>query len=228
MHNNLIMMQTVNESDTLMHPPMSGSSVMEEQAQGPNLESKSDSEDSDIPGVAKGALEDDIMMSQKLDTVSILYGLRLTSTNASRMRIPLCRLVPMPIVRPTLACDLTLLEHQFCRGYEEGARVFYVSVLDEDGQSAVFSTAEKEEWGPVWNSVNDDFNNFLKSQSVLKHLVDQKFYICDGNHRRIAWMNHITRLHAMERSWHITVDSIVLDTRDRIGVAMQAMHDINK
>jgi len=185
----------------------------------------------DIPSVEKDALEDDIRRSQKLDTVSILHGLRLTSTDSSWMRIPLCRLVPMPMVRPTLACNLTLLENHFSGGYEEGARVFYVFVTDEDGHTSVFSGTEKEGWGPIWNTVNEEFNNFLRSNSVLKHLVDHKFFVCDRNHRRIAWMNHITRLHSTKKKWHVFVDSIVLDTRNRIGVAMQAMqamHDINK
>jgi len=160
-------------------------------------------------------LEDNIWKSQKLDTMSILHELRLTSTDAFRMRIPLCRMVPMPMVRPTLACDLTFLENQFTRSYEEGARVFYISMCDEDKQRDVFTSVEKEEWGPIWNAVNDDFNNMLMSQPMVKHLVDQKFFVCDGNHRRIAWMNHITHLHATKRIWHICVDSIVLDTQNR-------------
>jgi hypothetical protein len=165
-------------------------------------------------------MEDDIRKSQTMDIVSIISSLRLTTSDLSRMRIPLCRLVPMPMVRPTLSCDLTLLENQFSHGYEEGARVFYVSISDEDGQTAVFSDREKDEWGPIWNSVNDQFNLSLKSKAALKHLVDYKFFVCDGNHRHIAWMNHINRLHRTERDWHISVDSIVLDTRNRIGVAM--------
>jgi len=88
------------------------------------------------------------------------------------MKIPLCRMVPMPMVRPTLACDLTLLEHQFTGGYEEGAWVFYVSICDKDGHSEVFNPAEKEEWGPLWNVVNDEFNTMLMAQLVVKHLVD--------------------------------------------------------
>jgi len=136
-----------------------------------------DVESVDIPGVARDALEDDIRLSQKLDTVSILHNLRLISNDLSRMRIPLCRMLPMPMVRPMLACNLTVLENQFSGGYEEGARVFYVSMCDEEGQSGVFSEAEKEAWGPLWNLVNDDFNNVLKSQPVLKHLVDHKFYV---------------------------------------------------
>jgi len=133
----------------------------------------------------------------------------------------------MPMVRPTLSCDLTQLENQFTRGYDEGARVFYISFTDEKGNTEMFTDAEKKEWGPIWNSVNDTFNAHLESIASLQHLVDYKFYVCDSNHRRVAWMIHIQRLHSLDPAWHICVDSIVLDTRQRIGVAMQAMHDIN-
>ena len=59
------------------------------------------------------------------------------------MRIPLCRLVPMPMIRPTLASDILALEQQFVYGYEEGARVFYVSIGDEQSCTGVFSEREK-------------------------------------------------------------------------------------
>ena len=184
--------------------------------------------DNNTPGADPGLLEDDIRQTQTLDTIHVINSLKLTVNDFSRMKIPLCRLVPMPMLRPTLASDIVLLENQFVRGYEEGARVFYVSIADEEGNTQAFSDEEKEEWGPIWNSVNDRFNLHLKGIPQLKHLIDQKFYVCDGNHRRIAWMNHITRLHSADRNWHVCVDSIVLDTRQRIGAAMQAMHDINK
>ena len=76
--------------------------------------------------------------------------------------------------------------------------------------------------------MNDEFNRFLNSREALKHLVDCKFFGCDGNHRRIAWIHHITRLHSREIKWHYCVDSIILDTRNRIGFTMQVMHDVNK
>ena len=41
-------------------------------------------------------------------------------------------------------------------------------------------------------------------------------------------MNHITHLHSTEIKWHYCVDSIILDTRNRIGLTMQVMHDVNK
>lgn len=185
-------------------------------------------EEDNIPGVKTGDMEDDIRKSQTLDTIKLISSMRLTSNDLSRMRIPLCRLVPMPIVRPTLPCDVTVLDNKFARGYEEGARVFYVSISNEEGNAATFSHKEKDNWGPLWNSVNDQFNEYLKTHDALKFLVDKKFFVCDGNHRRLAWMNHIQRLHSTNRDWHVCVDSIVLDTRNRIGVAMQAMHDINQ
>ena len=50
----------------------------------------------------------------------------------------------MPMVRPMLACDLTLLKSQFSKGYEEGARVFYVSIANETRDTQVFTDEEKE------------------------------------------------------------------------------------
>jgi len=181
-----------------------------------------------IEGIHDGLLEDNIRRFQKMDTISVISSLRILPSELSRMQIPLCRLVPMLMVRPTLACDLTLLENKFTNGYEEGARVFYVSIADEDGNLLEFSVAEKEAWGPLWNAANEKFTMLLKSNPHLAYLAESKFFVCDGNHRRIAWMNHISRLHPLDIDWHICVDSIVLDTRNRIGVAMQAMHDINK
>ena len=182
-----------------------------------------------IPALQQvGLNEDDIRRAHKMDTVATLQSLRLFPNELSRMRILLCRLVPMPMVRPTLASDILALEQQFVYGYEEGARVFYVSIADEQSCTGVFSVEEKQEWGTLWNLVNDQFNDQLRSNDCLSYLVDVKFFICDGNHRRIAWMNHITHLHSTELSWHISVDSIILDTRNRVALAMQVMHDVNK
>ena len=108
-----------------------------------------------------GLNEDDIRRAHKMDTVATLQSLRLFPNKLSRMRIPLCRLVPMPMVRPTLASDILALEQQFVYGYEEGARVFYVSIADEQSCTGVFSVEEKQEWGVLWNLVNDRFNDLL-------------------------------------------------------------------
>ena len=185
------------------------------------------SDNEGIPFADVECNEDEIRKAQTLDTVKIIASLRLTSNDLCRMKIPLCKLIPMPIVRPTFSSDLIALENQFSRRYEEGARVSYVSISDEESKQVMFSDQEKEEWGPLWNEVNNEFNQHLQL-GPLAYLVDYKFFVCDGNHRRITWTNHIERLYSRDREWHVCVDSIILDTRNWIGVAMQAMHDINK
>ena len=92
----------------------------------------------------------------------------------------------MPIVRLTLASDILALEQQFVHGYEEEARVFYVSIVDEQSCIGVFSDGGKQGWNAFWNLVNDQLNDQLRSTPSLSYLVDDKFIICDGNHRRIV------------------------------------------
>jgi len=198
---------------------------------GGNEETNDDTMEGNQPiqvGALEGEGEDEIRRIQMLDFVSTLSILQMVPTAHSRRRIPSCRLVPMPMIRPTLSCDLTKLEQQFSHRYEDGARVFYVFLADKQRQMGEFSKDEKREWGPLWNSVNDAFNSDLRSVPELRHLADAKFYVCDGNHRCVAWMRHIQRLYSADIKWHILVDSIILDTRGRVGVAMHVIQDINK
>jgi hypothetical protein len=54
------------------------------------------------------------------------------------------------------------------------------------------------------------------------------FFICDGNHRFKAWIGYIDRLHSNDLEWHYSMDSICLDTRGKVALLLNAMHDINK
>ena len=184
--------------------------------------------DDDSAGDAYVGNEDDVRTRQKLNSVSTIADLRVQPHSASRFNIPLCRLHAMPMVRPTLQSDLSKLEQEFVHGYREGASVFYVSTTDEDGKTREVTEADKVKWGPIWAQKNDEFNNFLLTIPELASFTNMMFFICDGNHRFQAWTNHINRLHKMEESWHYLVDSILLDTKGRIGLVMQLMHNINK
>ena len=124
--------------------------------------------------------KDEIRKAQTLDIVKIIASMRLTSNDLYQMKIPLCRLIPMPIVQLTLSSDLFALENQFSRGYVEGAQVCYVSIPDEKGKQVMFS--EQEEWGPLCNEVNNEFNQCLQS-GPLANLVDYKFFVYEGNHK---------------------------------------------
>ena len=172
--------------------------------------------------------EDEIRTRQKLNSVSTINSLRFQPITSSRFSIPLCRMLAMPMVRPTLSSDLAKLEQEFVHGYREGASVFYVTVTNEDGKTQEVLEADKASWGPIWNSKNGVFNTFLLSDPHLASFTNSFFFVCDGNHRRQAWLNHIDRLHRHEDSWHYLVDSILLDTNGKTGLVMQVMHNINK
>jgi hypothetical protein len=144
------------------------------------------------------------------------------------MMVPLYRMVAMPIVRPTLSSDLALLEADFVHGYREGAAVFYLSTTNEGGLVEKVSDEDLQSWGLLWCVVNTCFKDYLSSVPELRHLKGVKFSVCDGNHRRQAWWNVISRLHSTDLSWYYMVDSIVLKTQGKLGVVMLAMHDINK
>jgi hypothetical protein len=72
--------------------------------------------------------EDELRVLQKVDSIQIIEGMRISPKDASRFHIPLCRMVYMPLVRPTLAYDIKKLEAEFTHGYRPGAPVFYVSI----------------------------------------------------------------------------------------------------
>ena len=137
-------------------------------------------------------------------------------------------MVPMPMVRPTLSCDLDYLEHKFSKGYRDGVAVFYVTTIDEAGKSSQFTKEEIEKWDPLWKEQNDIFNANVNSQPKLRFLKNLKFYVCNGNHRLIAWMRYITKKHSKDKEWHYTVGSIILDTKGMIELVMHVMHDIKK
>jgi hypothetical protein len=108
---------------------------------------------------------DQIRATRKVNSIAIIEALHLKPSSFSRMRVPLCRMVAMPIVRPTLSSDLASLEDDFVHGYREGAAVFYLSITNEAGQ------IEKVRWGPYWRAVNTRFEEFLSSVPGLRGRV---------------------------------------------------------
>jgi hypothetical protein len=72
-----------------------------------------------------------------VDSIQVIEGMRISPKDASRFDIPLCRMVYMPLVHPTLANDIKKLEAEFIHGYRPGAPVFYVSICNEKGRSGL-------------------------------------------------------------------------------------------
>jgi hypothetical protein len=116
-------------------------------------------------------------------------------------------MVSMPVARPTLACDLTKLKQEFVHGYRDGTTVFYVSLSNEQGNVQEVTKEDKAKWGPLCNEENEKFNKYLRGIPKMRKFVNMMFLVCDGNHRRVAWMNHIERLLKDEELWHYSVDS---------------------
>jgi hypothetical protein len=54
--------------------------------------------------------EDELRNLQKANSIQCIEDMRLSPKEASRFDIPLCRMIYMPLVRPTLAHDIKRLE----------------------------------------------------------------------------------------------------------------------
>jgi hypothetical protein len=78
--------------------------------------------------------DDELRELQKVDSNQVIEGMRISPKDASKFDIPLCRMVYMPLVRPTLNIDIKRLEADFTHGYRPGAPVFYVSICNEKGE----------------------------------------------------------------------------------------------
>ena len=71
-------------------------------------------------------MEDELKRIQKGDAVETISTLRMKPDELFRLQIPLYRLVAMPMIRPTLSCDIKKLKQEFAGGYQDGPAVFYV------------------------------------------------------------------------------------------------------
>jgi hypothetical protein len=190
------------------------------------VEDIDETEEHDEPEI--GLNEDELRQVLKVNSNKCIEHMRINPKEASRFDIPLCRMIYMPLVRPTLESDIKRLEAEFFHGYRHGASIFYVTLCNERGEERSISEAEMRNWDPLWIEANKHFDDQLRANKHLQHLQGRMFFICDGNHRFKAWTRYIDRLYRDDSDWHIAVDSIVLDTKGKIGLLLNAMHDINK
>jgi hypothetical protein len=75
--------------------------------------------------------------------------MRISPKEASCFDIPLCRMVPMLLVRPTLGSDIKRLEAEVSHGYRLGAKVFYIYLCDENGEERSVIDEDQQKWGPM-------------------------------------------------------------------------------
>ena len=184
-----------------------------------------------VSDVGVRAMEYRIRHNLKKDSFSVVEGMRIHPVQKSSMKIPLCRLIHMPLVRPTLRSDVTKLMAAFQFGYRAGSATLYVSTTNEAGDNRFVSAKDRREWGELWGAENDKFESFLRKDKDLMGLSGCMFFVYDGNHRLLAWKECIESDHKDDALWydkHGCPECVVLDTTGGRGDVLNAMHDINK
>lgn len=69
----------------------------------------------------------------KINVIEILEKHKMLPKRKARIKMPLYKMISMPIVCPTLKIDVLKMEQAFHFGYWEGDKVFNVSPLEWKG-----------------------------------------------------------------------------------------------
>ena len=144
------------------------------------------------------------------------------------MNISLVRMLSLQVVRPALAIDIEKMKADFIHGYRLGVAAFYVSTTNFMDTKRLVTADERAAWGPHWHQRDWKFEEFLLGDPELRSLSNKYFFVWDGNHKLIAWMEFIAQSYPHDIHWHYRVRSIVLQTKGNVANYLTAMHDINK
>ncbi len=75
--------------------------------------------------------------------------------------------------------------------------------------------------------LNVFFEKSLSLDVDLQRFIRQMFFVWDNNHQLQAWMPYILRIHVDDLSWHILVDSNMLDMTKGLVQLFIAMTNMN-
>ena len=106
----------------------------------------------------------------------------------------------MQVVRKALDSDVEKLVGDFRNGYVAGATTFYVSLKDDNGHEHPIGEELCNSSRPIWNAVNDDFDEELVKNDFSSQWVGEMFSVWDGNHMTLAWTKYINDMHLDEKS----------------------------
>jgi hypothetical protein len=166
--------------------------------------------------------------NQRFNSIEVLKKLEFPKVGKAHIDVPLYIIKSLQVIRPALTNDILKLQADFVHGYRDGAVVFYISLTDEHGNGSFVIDIDRQMWDPHWQQRDSEFESFLKVDNELEFMSGRFLYVWDGNHRLLAWTDHIDKVHRGELDWHYKVWSITLQTRDSITDALTSMHDINK
>lgn len=168
------------------------------------------------------------LKKESVNTSSRLERLRYQPRAKSKLNIPLCRMVPLPVVRHFLKNDvMNLAAHFVACGYMEGNGVFYVALENNEGKTMDVTDNIIDSWSENWVRANDAFEKILQADEDLKVFSGKMFMVWDGNHRLQAWLPIINRDHTHDPAWHYAVESIILDVKGDIATMLAALHEVN-
>ncbi len=97
------------------------------------------------------------------------------------MDIPLCKMVSMQVVTPTLQIDIANMKKEFYVGYHLGSQVLYVSLKNIHGEIENVTSEKEISWSFTWRYVNDKFEAFLDTKPAFSHLKGKFFHVWDDN-----------------------------------------------
>ena len=185
----------------------------------------------DIVRLSDGELKvklHDLAIKESVPTASRLEKLKWQPKQKGRLFIPLCRMMPLPVVRPYLKNDVSqLATHFMSDGYMEGNGFFYVALQDNHGHTNDVTPTVLAKWSSEWKEVNEEFERKLLADDDLKIFSNKMFMVWDGNHRLQAWMPIIEQFHTHDINWHFCVEGVILDPRGDVPSVIAALHEVN-
>jgi hypothetical protein len=170
----------------------------------------------------------DLAIKESVPTASRLEKLKWQPKQKGRLFIPLCRMMPLPVVRPFLKNDVSqLATHFMIDGYMEGCGFFYVALEDHHGHTNDVTPNVVAKWSSEWKEVNDEFEKKLLADDDLKIFSNKMFMVWDGNHRLQAWMPIIEQFHTHDINWHFCVEGVILEPRGDVPSVIATLHEVN-
>jgi hypothetical protein len=107
---------------------------------------------------------------QKFNVNEIFDRHKMLLKRKARMNIPLCRMISMFIVYPTLKINVLKMEEAFQTRYYERDKVFYISPLNWKGEEE-FVDSNVDFWNAHWHPGNEKFEHLLLGDHDLKFLL---------------------------------------------------------
>jgi hypothetical protein len=125
----------------------------------------------------------------KINTWEIFEKYNITFKCKAQLHIvSFYKMVPMPIIRPTLKIDILKMEQAFHMGYKEGDKVFYLFPKNWKGVRRKLLFYNRLHGMSISLELeNEWFEKLLQDDQDLVCSSNKMFFIWDKNHHIQAW-----------------------------------------